>query len=116
MPKEVLHRRTLSQQFPALDLESLGYQLNRVSFSQLISHNETVKKVFDGREIHPALLSGNIGNIRHPFLIGFGRKEFPLELVGIVMQCFDLTHLGYGFCFLATDRIPVLFISRRMTL
>lgn len=62
-------------------------------------NDETIEQVFDRREISPALLRVDIGNIRDPFLVGLGGREITSQDVRVPMRTPDLRPLWIEFTF-----------------
>src|SRR5918995_5029642 len=70
-------------------LEGVEYQTNRVFGTHFMCHDKAIEQILDGGEICPALLSRNIRNIGHPFLVGTTSSEFTIEQIVITMIRFQ---------------------------
>ena len=66
-------------------LEGLSDQGDGVRLAQGVGHDIPAIEVFDSRQVRPALLGGNVGDIRDPLLVGSGGLEIAVQDVLIAM-------------------------------
>ena len=78
-------------------VEGLEDQRQRVLVPQAVSDNEAIEQVSDNRQIGPALLGGNVGDIGDPFLVGLAGVKLPVEQIVIVMVGFRGRQLAEEF-------------------
>jgi len=79
--------------------------------SKLMGDDKAIEQVLDGREVAPALLGGNKGNIGHPFLVGSGSCKLTVEQVVIAVVGFQFGHFFVGFAF-SDDGMEVEFVHQ----
>jgi len=80
-------------------LDRLVYQGLRIFLPEFMSHDEAIEQAFDGGEEGPALLGGDEGDIRDPFLIRLCSGEVTVEHILIPMVSSQFVYFLAGFAF-----------------
>ena len=90
-------------------LDGLVHQGLRVFLPEFMSHDEAIEQVLDGGEVAPALLGGDEGNIRDPFLIRVCSGEVTVEHILVPMVCSQFVSFLVG-CAFSGDGMQIEFV------
>lgn len=72
-------------------------QTNRILFGEVTGNDKAIEEILDCREIAPALLGHDIGNIGDPLLVGAGCHKISLEYIGVGVVCSEFFQLSICF-------------------